>query len=379
MSASTTERLTPQQDFKPIPDFIVVPVAASTKIYQGVMVALALTGAALGNALGAANAAGSQIVLGRAEGPGDTGLEGTVDNTLGANGALSVRVKSGVFKWANGTGADVIAQSNVGSPCYASDDHTVNLTDGGGTRPFAGIIQQVDSDGVWVQQGLFITGAPASIPAEVLGPAVAALFKARAVVTSLQAYTGSGTNVLTETANGAWATQDGVTNVVGDIVFIPATTTNLTGALDSGPWQITSLGSAGTKWVLTRPDWFTTGSTVQIGLDVVIGGEGTAWAGNTWRSFAAVSQVVGTNDPVFYPKFQTATTGSMVAGVAPAVTTLFVRPLAQYSPIPAVPAGAQGILRMTTTTAGYPGTSSLVVTSSSGTDTGTVKIQLVNF
>ena len=44
-----------------------------------------------------------------------------------------------------------------------------------------------------------------------------------------------------------------------------------------------------------------------------------------------------------------------------------------------LPGGTQGILRMSTTTAGYPGTSSLVVTSSSGTDTSTAVIQLVNF
>src|SRR5882672_9402921 len=74
--------------------------------------------------------------------------------------------------------------------------------------------------------------------------------KVRAVVTSLQAYTGTGTATLTETSNGAWAAQDGVTNVVGDTVFIPATTTNLTGALDCGPWLISSLGSAGSQWVL---------------------------------------------------------------------------------------------------------------------------------
>src|SRR5262245_48906417 len=78
--------------------------------------------------------------------------------------------------------------------------------------------------------------------------------KVRNVVTSLQAYGGTGTATLTETSNGAWATQDGVTNVVGDIVFIPATTTNLVGALDAGPWQISNLGSAGTQWVITRPN-----------------------------------------------------------------------------------------------------------------------------
>jgi hypothetical protein len=73
------------------------------------------------------------------------------------------------------------------------------------------------------------------------------------------------------------------------------------------------------------------------------------------------------------------TTVAMTAGVSPANSTLFVRPLAEFSPIPVTPGGTQGILRMSTATAGNPGTSSLVVTSSSGTDTSTVKIQVVNF
>jgi hypothetical protein len=124
---------------------------------------------------------------------------------------------------------------------------------------------------------------------------------ARNVVTSLQAYGGSGTNTLTETSNGAWQTQDGVTNAVGDVVFIQGGTTNLTDPKDSGPWQISSLGGASAKWVLVRPSWFTTGAVIAPSAVIDIGGEGTLWKGTAWKSFASVgSAVIGTNDPTFY-------------------------------------------------------------------------------
>jgi hypothetical protein len=80
----------------------------------------------------------------------------TSDNSSGANGDVVGQVEAGTFKWDNSSAGDLIAQANVGSPCYIVDDHTVALTNGGGTRSVAGIIQAVDSDGVWVQSGLGI-------------------------------------------------------------------------------------------------------------------------------------------------------------------------------------------------------------------------------
>jgi hypothetical protein len=133
--------------------------------------------------------------------------------------------------------------------------------------------------------------------------AVSSQFKARAVVTTLQAYGGSGTSILTETSNGAISSADGVTLALGDTVFIQAGTTNLTGALDSGPWFVTALGGASAKWILTRPDWWANGAVMPIGQVIDVGGEGTNYAGSQWKSFATVgSAVIGTNDPAFYIK-----------------------------------------------------------------------------
>jgi len=80
----------------------------------------------------------------------------TSDNTSGADGAIYAQAESGTFKWDNSSAGDLITQADVGKACYIVDDHTVAKTDGTGTRSVAGIIQAVDSDGVWVQSGLGI-------------------------------------------------------------------------------------------------------------------------------------------------------------------------------------------------------------------------------
>ena len=363
------ERINPEDSAYPLIDSR--PVEAATNIWGNTMVAIN----AAGNAV-PASANPALQVIGRCE---RQALNTVAAGSSGIAGALSVDVRPGAYWWNNSTGADLIAPANAGQLCYAADDNTVALTDGGGTRPVAGIIYNMKFDGsgkVGVLTGMGV-GSLYKVNPEI--PSVVSQYKARNIVTSLAAYTGSGTGTLTASANGAWPAQDGVTNAVGDVVFIPAQTTNLVGALDSGPWQIANLGGAGAKYVLQRPDWFVTGGTVVQGLDVVIGGEGTAGAGNTWRSFATPGQTIGTNDPVFYPRVQKVNSGAMVAGVMPAITSLFVRPTAEFNPLPGAPAGTQGIYRMSTATPGYPGTSSLIVTSSSGAETSTVAMQLLNF
>lgn len=81
-------------------------------------------------------------------------FEEMVDNTSGADGAASVRVKPGTFKYANSSAGDLIAQADVGADCYIVDDATVAKTNGTNTRSRAGQIVGVTADGVWVQIGL---------------------------------------------------------------------------------------------------------------------------------------------------------------------------------------------------------------------------------
>lgn len=288
------------------PVLLKYPVEASASIYGGALVAIN----AAGNAV-PASAIGALKCVGRAERQClNLAVGGTVSPDGIANGnagSILVPVRQGVYYF-NINADSAITKASFGANVYASDDNTMSLSDAGGSRPYAGFVIDPPQSSTLGNMnpnpllvGVFVGVAnPYALNPELAG--FAGQFKARVVVTSLQAYTGTGTQTITETANGAWATQDGVaTGAVGDVVFIQAGTTNLVGALDSGPWLITSLGSAGTKWVLTRPDWWTNGSTMPNGAVIDMGGEGTLWAGTAWKSFAAVgSAVVGTNDPAFY-------------------------------------------------------------------------------
>lgn len=116
------------------------PLAANAVIYAGAMVAIG-TGTGYADA---ATTATTWAVVGSAR--------ESVDNTGGANGALQVPVdREGWFRYANSAAADAIALDDVGKVCYAVDDQTVALTDGGGTRSAAGRIRDVDAQGVWIE------------------------------------------------------------------------------------------------------------------------------------------------------------------------------------------------------------------------------------
>lgn len=128
----TADRNTPMADG----ELISVPMAA-VKIFAGGLVAANATGYATPGAVSTA-----LTYMGRAE--------ETVDNTGGAPGAKTVKVRRGkAFKFAN-SGADAVTLASMGKLCYIVDDLTVALTNGNGTRSPAGIVLGVDSDGVWV-------------------------------------------------------------------------------------------------------------------------------------------------------------------------------------------------------------------------------------
>ena len=129
-----------------IPDLSYVPVAASTKIYQGGLVCLDANGRCI---VPPTSGGVGKFCIGRSE--------VLADNSSGAAGAISATVRSGAFKWANSLSGDAITQAHLGWTVYAVDDQTVALTDGNGTRAIAGKVCQVDTDGVWVVSG-FITG-----------------------------------------------------------------------------------------------------------------------------------------------------------------------------------------------------------------------------
>lgn len=133
MAALTTERDTPTRPG----GFLEAHVGADVKILAG---ALVMRGAS-GLAVPGATAVGGRG-LGRAE--------ETVDNLGGAADAKRCLVRRGVFRFDN-HGADPVQGASVGEVCFIVDDHTVAATNGTNTRSPAGIVRDVDAQGVWVE------------------------------------------------------------------------------------------------------------------------------------------------------------------------------------------------------------------------------------
>jgi len=127
-AALTAERDTPQRSG----DVVSIGLASNTTIYAGAMTAINTSGYAV-----PASDTTNLVVIGRAE---DTVVNASTD------GAVSIPVRRGVFRWANG---DTVSIANVGSVAYVEDDATVTVTNST-SSVVAGTILQVDSDGVWV-------------------------------------------------------------------------------------------------------------------------------------------------------------------------------------------------------------------------------------
>lgn len=89
-------------------------------------------------------------VMGRA----DTGTSDRLDMTGKASGSEKLKVDVGVFRWNNSSAGDLIVQADKGKVVYIVDDQTVAKTDGTGTRVAAGVVELVDSTGVYVRTGL---------------------------------------------------------------------------------------------------------------------------------------------------------------------------------------------------------------------------------
>lgn len=131
MGATLVDRNTPQRD----PRDLVLPVAANSKVIAGTIGVFTAAGHVAG-----ATTATTLTGAGR--------IEETVDNSTGAAGDKSVRVKRGCFQWANDGN---VTAAHRGKPAYAVDNQTVAPTDGGGTRSVIGTIRDVDAQGVWVE------------------------------------------------------------------------------------------------------------------------------------------------------------------------------------------------------------------------------------
>lgn len=143
MTATSVSIRTPEKGDGPVGRFLpAFPVAASTIILAGIMVAVNATGY-----LVPASADPTLRVIGRSE--------EEVDNSSGSSGAKTCKVKRGVFGWTNSGTTLACADTHVGRYCYAVDNQTVSLRNPTGEYPIAGRIYDVDSDGmVYVEMGV---------------------------------------------------------------------------------------------------------------------------------------------------------------------------------------------------------------------------------
>lgn len=134
MAALTADRPTPKRTGQNLS----LLVAAATKIFAGSIVCVNTSNLATkgitSTTLKAAGVAKEQA-----------------DNSAGAAGDIRVEVARGVHQFANSSAGDLIALQDIGSTCYIVDDQTVAKTNGTGTRSAAGIVRDVDANGVWVE------------------------------------------------------------------------------------------------------------------------------------------------------------------------------------------------------------------------------------
>jgi len=132
MAATTADRNTAQ---KKLLREVAYPVAASTTIPGGVLVALN----AGGYLINAADAASITVV--------GVSFE-RIDNSAGANGALECKVLKGSFKFFN-NGTNPVVQGTVGKQPQIADNQTVRAS--GATNDIkAGVVDRLESDGVWL-------------------------------------------------------------------------------------------------------------------------------------------------------------------------------------------------------------------------------------
>ncbi|MBB4199061.1 hypothetical protein CCR94_16325 [Rhodoblastus sphagnicola] len=116
------------------------PVAASTVIWEGGMVAL--SGAGSSAVAVPASASAALKVVGVAD--------GTADNRTGGAGALSADANLGTYLM-NNDATDPVTISDIGNTVYVSDDNTISKTSNSGAKPAAGTLFNIDSTGAaWV-------------------------------------------------------------------------------------------------------------------------------------------------------------------------------------------------------------------------------------
>lgn len=112
-------------------------VAAATVCYAGGIAVLTSAGY-----VQPGSATGGQVALGV--------FAERANNATGSAGDIKAKVESGTFRFGNSASDEALAVADIGKYCFIVDDQTVAKTAAGG-RSVAGIVRDVDSQGVWVE------------------------------------------------------------------------------------------------------------------------------------------------------------------------------------------------------------------------------------
>lgn len=339
-----------------VPGKMVQPMGAARVIQRGNIAGLDASGNVIE---GTTIAGGFVTALGRSM--------NKVDNTSGAAGALNDEITIGVMEWINSS-TSACTQANVGQPVFVESEATISATSQNGTLAAAGIMTELTADGkVAVFMGPAMTELATAV-AQAAGQDVPLL--ARNVVTgnisSLAAYTVAASPTV----------NDNVANIAGDRVLLVGQTTPAQNGL-----YVVGTVATGTA-PLTRAPEAPTGVSLKLGRVVEIGPEGAVYYGSEWKSFATTAggPVVGTNDPVFYPreykKTITLSSGTYTIGAGGGNEPLFLRSTTASSVQLTLntPAGTLGTNKLgapaASRIAGIAGTAAVVV--NSYVDAGTV-------
>jgi hypothetical protein len=358
-------------------------IAANTTIYSGAIVGLDGSGNMVNG-----DAATCVTVMGLARAnfintttatPPTTGLAGAI------NGTILVGPYSCL-----GDGS-ITASTPFGTDVFVVDNQTVSTSDGGGTRLRAGYFVAFDTNGNPVVE--FGVASPTARAFGASGGFNTRPYFARAVMTTtaVASYTGSGTSTLTAGSNAALVAQDGVTMAAGDVILLQGGTLGSLAitAKDTGPYVITSLGSASAPFVFTRPDWWVNGQIVPTAQSIQIGTEGTLFQGSLWTSWASPGCVIGTTDPALYPdrviQSVALTASAVTISNVPIRSATKSSVTASFVAAGGTVTGTVGYGGVAAPTAGYIGTASSVVdalqsgmTKNGTSDTSTVCVIVEN-
>lgn len=190
----------------------------------------------------------------------------TFDNSTGSAGDITADVEVGVFQYLNSSSTDLITDADIGNPCFIVDDQTVARTSNNGTRSIAGIIADVDGDGVWVDFGAvharnktIVRGSPVSTKA-----ADAAVSRTLAGVAGMITRIWSISNAALATGDATLQAKINGVNVTAGLITITQAgsaagdvdSVNPTAANVVGPDDVISVTSGGASTATATAEWF---------------------------------------------------------------------------------------------------------------------------